>query len=106
MTKEQSLIRYIKHMSKGSFGYAERKDLRDYYIDLAKDLLRTLRVNKTNDPDRYNKLESERKEISQKVVNFNMSPEDAYNRCEEIDKELTTLWKVENNLPSIFNIQT
>ena len=108
MTKEQALTRYIKHMQNGVFGYPSDKDKRDYYINWARKRLTTLRLNKRNDPERYNKLENERKGIYQKFrgkvdgENLADTYTDLYDRFTEIDDELTTLWATDPNMPELF----
>ena len=108
MTKEQALIRYIKHMNKGMFGYDEKS--RAYYVGIAREKLKNLRFNKQSDPDRYNALETEREGIRQNFLGEGY-PHQAdfnklYERFDAIDNELTARWQVktDENLPNLFNL--
>ena len=107
MTVEKALIRHIKHISNFVFPKKADKSQRDYYVNWSKRCLRNLRINRRNDPDRYNKLEQERESLYQRFIkqdnkNLEITYEDLYDRFEEIHTELTTLWQVQHNLPNLF----
>ena len=106
MTKEQALIRYINLMSSGKLGYS--KERRVKYLASSRKELTTLRLNKRNDIDRYNTLETERESIRLKFLGENFPVEEdfttLYARILEIDDELTTLWQVDADMPDLFEI--
>ncbi len=95
MTKEDALKRYITHMNNGMFG--NDKEMRAEYVRRARIKLNNLRLNRKSDPDRYEELERQREKIRQAFLGDNFPEQDdfhtLYERLDEIDTELTTLWQ-------------
>lgn len=107
-SKEESLEKYIDNMRRGVLGYDKKR--RDSYISSAKLSLRNLQANRLSDPDRYETLDKEYRQIKCKFAGYVEGREnlaevahELYDRLDAIGKELTTLWDTDADLENAFD---